>query len=44
MAALYMREASRTKLAMHAASTLLSEQDANLYSLTSKKVRAAEEK
>jgi len=44
MASLYTREANRMKLAMSAAGTLLSEQDANLYSLTSRKVRAAEEK
>jgi hypothetical protein len=44
MAALYTQQANRKKLAMDAAGTLLSEQDANLYSLTSKKVRASEEK
>ena len=44
MAALYTRNANRKKLAMDAAGTLLSERDANLYSLTSKKVRATEEK
>ena len=44
MAALYTRNANRKKLAMDAAGTLLSERNANLYSLTSKKVRATEEK
>ena len=44
MASLYTREANRTKLAIEAADKLMSERDANFYSLTSNKVRNSEKK
>jgi integrase len=44
MASLYTRKANRAKLALGAASKLMSERDVNVYALTSSPVRAAKEK